>query len=478
MRASTLQGSRRPRACGAQRRRVTFHGFGRPPRADRPADDILTGEGLTEATATRIHIPSRTEVLDNGMRVIVHQDRSSPLVTVNLTYRAGSRDETPGRTGLAHLLEHLMFEGTEHAPKGHFDTLLEQVGGSNNGSTWLDRTNYYETVPTHAVEVPLWLERERMAFFLPVLTGEVLELQRGVVMNERRQVYENRPYGLAGERLNELLYPERHPYSWPTIGYMRDLEAITLDDARGFYGRFYTPGNAVLVFAGDVSPEEGFRLAHRYFGDLPAGPPLAETARPALPPAPGGRREVMDDDVTFPRVYHGWACPGFGSVDWVALDVLAYLLADGESSRLQRALVREGRLAQEVDTFLHPTALCAEFGIVATARSAVSPERLEAALRRELDRVSAETPEEAEVTGAVRRVRRDQVSQLATVEERAESLGYALSVLGEPEALNGVLDAYGEVTPDDVRRVATYLSAERAATVVVVPGRGRRARDA
>jgi zinc protease len=433
---------------------------------------------LTEAIATRLRIPSRTTVLDNGMRVIVHQDRSAPLVTVNLTYRCGSRDERPGRTGLAHLLEHLMFEGTAHAPKGHFDTLLEQVGGTNNGSTWLDRTNYYETVPTHAIELPLWLERDRMAFFLPVLTGQILELQRGVVMNERRQVYENRPYGLAGERLNELLYPDAHPYSWPTIGYMPDLERITLDDAAGFYGRFYTPGNAVLVFSGDVSPDQGFRLAERYFGDLPAGPALPEAAAPALPSSPAGAREVMEDEVTFPRVYQGFAGPGYGSADWVALDVLAYLLADGDSSRLQRALVRDGRLAQDVDTFLHPTALCAEFGIVATARGGIAPEVLEGALRREIDRVATDGPDETEVTGAVRRVRRDQVSELATVEERAEMLGYTAAVLGEADAFNTVLDAYADVTPDDVRRVAAeYLAGDRAATVVVVPDGSREGRD-
>jgi zinc protease len=433
---------------------------------------------LTEAIATRLRIPSRTTVLDNGMRVIVHQDRSAPLVTVNLTYRCGSRDERPGRTGLAHLLEHLMFEGTAHAPKGHFDTLLEQVGGTNNGSTWLDRTNYYETVPTHAIELPLWLERDRMAFFLPVLTGQILELQRGVVMNERRQVYENRPYGLAGERLNELLYPDAHPYSWPTIGYMPDLERITLDDAAGFYGRFYTPGNAVLVFSGDVSPDQGFRLAERYFGDLPAGPAVPEAAAPALPSSPAGAREVMEDEVTFPRVYQGFAGPGYGSADWVALDVLAYLLADGDSSRLQRALVRDGRLAQDVDTFLHPTALCAEFGIVATARGGIAPEVLEGALRREIDRVATDGPDEAEVTGAVRRVRRDQVSELATVEERAEMLGYTAAVLGEADAFNTLLDAYADVTPDDVRRVAAeYLAGDRAATVVVVPDGSREGRD-
>ena len=169
-----------------------------------------------------------TQRLANGLRVIVHEDHTSPIVAVHLMYHVGSKDERPGRTGLAHLLEHLLFEGSQHCAKGQFDRMLETVGGTNNGSTWLDRTNYYEVVPSHALELALWLERDRMGFFLPILDQEMLDVQRGVVINERRQSYENRPYGLADERLNQLLFPAEHPYSWPTIGYLADLEAITL----------------------------------------------------------------------------------------------------------------------------------------------------------------------------------------------------------------------------------------------------------
>ncbi|HEX8394119.1 MAG TPA: pitrilysin family protein [Longimicrobium sp.] len=425
---------------------------------------------MSTSISSSIRIPSTTRVLGNGLRVVAHEDRGAPIVTVHLMFRAGSRDERPGRTGLAHLLEHLFFEGSQHAPKGHFDDVLERVGGTNNGTTWLDRTNYYETVPTHAVEVPLWLERDRLGFFLPVLTGEILELQRGVVMNERRQVYENRPYGMADERLHELLFPGAHPYSWPTIGYMRDLEAITLDDAREFYQTYYTPGNAVLVFAGDIAPERAFELAEKYLGDLPAGPAIQPAAAPDLPASPGGVREVMEDEVSFPRVHQAFSVPGYGSPDWIALDVLAYLLADGDSSRLQRALVRDGRLAQDIDSYLYPTALCGVFGIVGTARSEIEPEALEAAVRQVLDDVIRDGVTEAEVTGAIRRVRRDQVSELATMEERADTLAYAATVLGDADRIHEVLDGYAKVTADDLQRVAAaYLSADRAATLVVVP---------
>jgi zinc protease len=420
---------------------------------------------IQEAT---FRIESSTRVLDNGMRIVAHEDRTAPLVAVHLMYRVGSRDERPGRTGLAHLLEHLMFEGSEHAPKGDFDDLLERVGGTNNGSTWLDRTNYYETVPSHAVELPLWLERDRMAFFLPTLTEETLEVQRGVVINERRQTYENRPYGLADERLHELLFPGGHPYSWPTIGYTRDLEATTLDDARTFYSTYYTAGNAVLVFAGDISAEDAFALAERYFGDLPSGPALPQPATLELPSV--GARETMEDAVSFPRTYRAWAVPGYGTRDWVALDVLAYLLADGESSRLQRALVREGQLAQDVDTYLYPTALCGIFGIVSTARSGVDVDAVDAAVRYVLDAVARGEVAEDEVLGAVRRVRRDHVGQLATVEERADALAYAATVLGDAEAINRVSALYDEITADDVQRVAAhYLDEARGVTLLVLP---------
>ncbi|HVG45452.1 MAG TPA: pitrilysin family protein [Longimicrobium sp.] len=426
------------------------------------------------AASSTLRFPVRTHALENGMRIICHEDRSAPIVAVHLMYRAGSRDERPGRTGLAHLLEHLMFEGSLHAPKGQFDDLLERVGGTNNGSTWLDRTNYFETVPSNAVELPLWLERERMAFFLPVLDAEMLEIQRGVVINERRQSYEGRPYGMADQRLHEMLFADGHPYGWPTIGYMPDLEAITLDDARGFYQTYYTPGNAVLVLAGDLSADDGFALAERYFGDLPPGPALPPIPLPAdLAPSADVSHETMEDDVSFPRVYAAWAVPGYGTREWVALDVLAYLLADGDSSRLQRALVREGRLAQDVDSYLYPTALCGVFGIVCTARSGVAPQALEQAVRRVLDEVANDGVTDDEVLGAVRRVRRDQVSELAMVEERAEALAYAATTLGEPEALERVMDLYAAVTPEEVRRAAeAWLGAHRGATLVVVPRAG------
>lgn len=418
-----------------------------------------------------LHIPSQTRVLANGMRIVTHEDRSSPVVAVHLMYHVGSKNERPGRTGLAHLLEHLMFEGSEHCPKGEFDTLLEAAGGSNNGSTWLDRTNYYETVPSHATELALWLEHDRMAHFLPVLGGEMLEIQRDVVINERRQSCENRPYGLADERLHELLFPSEHPYSWPTIGYTADLESIVLTDVRTFFQTYYTPGNATLVLAGDLRPDNAFDLAERYFADLAPGPPLPPAAvRETNGSEPAGRRRIMEDRVSFPRIYRAAAVPAYGTPDWIALDVLAYLLADGESSRLQHALVRTRQLALDVDTYLYPAELHGIFGITATARAGVEPGTLEDALDQTIGDLVRNGVEASEVAGAVRRVRRDQVADFASIEARAEALAYAATVLGAADELESVMQRYVEVTPDDVVRVARdYLAPDRQATVVVIP---------
>ena len=404
--------------------------------------------------------------------MVAHEDHGAPLVTVHLMFHAGSRHEAPGRTGLAHLLEHLFFEGSQHAPKGHFDDVLERAGGTNNGSTWLDRTNYYETVPTHAVELPLWLERDRMAFFLPVLTDEILELQRGVVMNERKQAYENRPYGLADERLHEMLFPEDHPYS---LAHHRLHAGPGADHAGGCAGilsdvlRARQRGPRLRGRPGaGAGLRPGGAVLRRPAGRPRAGAP-PRRARAA--PAPRVPRETMEDDVSFPRVFQAFAVPGYGHDDWVPLDVLAYLLADGDSSRLQRALVRDGRLAQDADTYLYPTALCGLFGLVATARSEVEPEALEETIRRVLDDVARDGVTDDEVTGAVRRARRDHASEMAMVEERADALAYAATVLGDADALNRVMAAYERVTPDDVRRVAAqYVTADRSATLVVVPG--------
>src|SRR5258706_6757824 len=232
-----------------------------------------------------LDLPFQYHRLANGLRVVLHRNAALPLVAVNLWYHVGSKNERPGRTGFAHLFEHMLFQGSEHvATHDHF-RLLQQVGGVANGSTWYDRTNYYETLPSHQLDLGLWLESDRMGFFLPALTQENLDTQRDVVMNERRQRIENQPYGQAGERLHELLYPADHPYHWPVIGYMEDIAAATLEEVQAFFRTYYTPSNAVLTLAGDFDPEAALDRVEAWFGNIPAGPPWPPVIVPAAQPA-------------------------------------------------------------------------------------------------------------------------------------------------------------------------------------------------
>ncbi len=222
-------------------------------------------------SAQSLRVPYQSFTLPNGLQVLLHEDHSVPLVTVNIWYHVGSADEKPGRTGFAHLFEHIMFMGSQHVPTGEFDKLLEAAGGDNNGSTTEDRTNYYEDAPSNALPLMLWLDSDRMGFLLPEITADKVDLQRGVVQNERRQSYENRPYGLAEENILQRLYPAEHPYHWPVIGSMADLSAATLEDVRGFFRTYYTPNNASLAIAGDITPRAARQLVERYFAEIPRG---------------------------------------------------------------------------------------------------------------------------------------------------------------------------------------------------------------
>jgi zinc protease len=312
------------------------------------------------------------------MRVVVHEDRIRPDGRRHLMYHVGSKDERPGRTGLAHLLEHLLFEGSEHCAQGPVRPLLEQVGGTNNGSTWLDRTNYYETVPTHAVELPLWLERERMAFFLPVLDEEMLELQRGVVINERRQATRTAPTAWPTSACTSCS-SRRAPVLLADHRLHADLERSRWTTRATSYGLLHPAQRGAGARRRRRRRTRPSELAERYFGDLPAGPALP-AGSPRAPPVPGRRARGDGGPGHLPRVYRAHAGPAYGTADWVALDVLAYLLADGESSRLQRALVRERQLAQDVDTYLYPTELCADLRRRRHGAVRRAPEELEGAI--------------------------------------------------------------------------------------------------
>ncbi len=328
---------------------------------------LALGLLATPLAAQTLRVPYETFTLPNGLQVILHEDHAVPIVAVNIWYHVGSGDERVGRTGFAHLFEHIMFMGSQHVPTGEFDKLLEAAGGDNNGSTTEDRTNYYEDAPANALPLLLWLDSDRMGFLLPEITADKVDLQRGVVQNERRQSYENRPYGLAEENILQRLYPASHPYHWPVIGSMADLQAATLEDVRNFFRTYYTPNNASLAIAGDVTPREARRLVERYFGDIPRGPAVTRPTPPAVL-VPADVVAALEDRVQLPRVYNAWHTVKAFAPDDAGLDVLANVLAGGRSSRLYRRLVYELQIASDVVAFQDGSRMDGKFELWVTAR--------------------------------------------------------------------------------------------------------------
>ena len=309
-------------------------------------------------------LPFTKHSLANGLDVLVHEDHHVPIVAVNVWYHVGSKNERPGRTGFAHLFEHLMFEGSEHHNSGYFPP-LQQAGALLNGSTNADRTNYWEVVPTSAVDLALWMESDRMGHLLPALTRERFETQRDVVLNERRQNYENRPYGLAVMAVTDALFPPDHPYHWLTIGAADDIRAMQLEEVQAFFRTYYHPANASLALAGDIGTDAALRLAEKYFGDIPAG----TRPQPVVAQATLGReiRLLLEDRVELPRLYLGWHSPAMFADGDAEMDLLSDLLANGKTSRLYRTLVYERRIALDVSAFQNSRELGSFFMLVATA---------------------------------------------------------------------------------------------------------------
>ncbi len=420
----------------------------------------------------RVDLPHEVHTLDNGLRVIVHEDPSVPLVAVNVWYHVGSKNERPGRTGFAHLFEHLMFEGSAHAPEGMFDTLLESVGGVNNGSTSPDRTNYYEMLPASALELALWLEADRMGWLLPAMTREKLDAQRDVVKNERRQSYENRPYGLAFETILAALFPPDHPYHWPVIGYMADLDAATLDDVHEFFRTYYAPNNASLVVAGSVDGARVLSLVERYFGEIPRGPQAPEVrATPVV--SNGGRRLVLEDDVRLPRLYLAWHSPAYFAEGDAALDAAATILAEGKASRLHRALVYERGVAQDVQAFQDSRKLGSIFFVVVTARPEVPLAELERETLQQLEAIAAGDVAAGEVERARNRIETAFVDELQHLLGRADRLNLYAYYTGDPGYAISDLERYRRLEAGDIATaVRRWLVGAPPVALSVVP-RGR-----
>jgi zinc protease len=416
-----------------------------------------------------VKVPFTKQTLPNGLDVIVHEDHHAPLVAVSVWYHVGSKNERPGLTGFAHLFEHLMFEGSAHQPHGYFEP-LQQAGAAVNGSTSMDRTNYWEVVPTDAAELALWMEADRMGWLLPALTEARFNTQREVVLNERRQNYENRPYGLAQFALHDALYPAAHPYRWPTIGEPADLRAAGLADVRDFFTRFYHPANASLAIAGDIETADALRLANRWFAGIAQGPAVAPVAAPPAPP--GGARIVLEDRIELPRLYLAWPTPPLFAPGDAAFDLLGDVLANGRASRLYRRLIHDARVAADVAASQGSRELGGLFQVVATAAPGRTLGELEAIIGDELRTLAAAGPTEEELERGRRQAEASFVYRLQTLGGfggRADQLNAYNVYLGTPDYFDADLQRYLDVTAVDLAQAARTLDPAHATALSVVP---------
>jgi zinc protease len=422
---------------------------------------------------TSIDLSFTKRTLANGLDVIVHEDHHVPIVAVNVWYHVGSKNERPGRTGFAHLFEHLMFEGSQHHNTGFFPP-LQQAGALLNGSTNTDRTNYWAVVPTSALDRALWMESDRMGYLLPAVTRERFETQRDVVLNERRQNYENRPYGMAIMALTSALFPPEHPYSWMTIGSAEDIRAMQLEDVQAFFRTYYHPSNASLVLAGDIETERGFELADRYFGELePGRKPLPVIASASL-----GRehRLMLEDRVELPRIYVGWLSPAMFAADDAELDLIADLLANGKTSRLYRTLVYERRIALDVSAHQHSRELGSFFLLAATAAPGQSLAEIYGEIDAELDRLSGLGPTDDEMERALAQAEAQFVYRLQTVGGfggKSDQLNAYNVLCGSPGFFTADLDRYRQATHESVRSAAARFLRRDARVVLSVIPRGQ-----
>jgi len=437
-------------------------------RPGAPAPAQRGGRVLPAINYTEFFLP-------NGLRVVLHEDHSTPIVATNVWYHVGSKNEVPGRTGFAHLFEHMMFQGSKNYNNDYFKP-MQEAGAALNGTTNPDRTNYWEVLPSNFLELALFMESDRMGGLLEAMTQEKLTNQIAVVQNEKRQRYDNAPYGLVGERISKTLYPPDHPYHWLTIGSLEDLAAASLDDVKDFFRRYYTPNNASLVIAGDFDSREARRLVEKYFGPIPKGP---DPVRPkaAQPVLDREVRVEMEDRVQLPRVYLVWhSVPSF-SKDEAALDTLASVLGGGKSSRLFKALVYDRQIAQQVSASNSTREIAGQFQIVITGKPDTTPQQLEEAVSAELARLAATPVTDQEVQRAYNSREASFIYGLQTVGGfggKDDQLNQYATFLKNPGYFEQDLARYRAVRPADVRRVAAQYLTDRRLVLSVVPARGGR----
>lgn len=431
---------------------------------------LVSAATLAQAQSPRISVAATVDTLPNGLTLIVHEDHSVPTVATNVWFHVGSGDERPGRTGFAHLFEHLMFMGSQHAEYPQFDRLLEAAGASNNGTTNNDRTAYYEWGPSNSVPLMLWLEADRMGWLLPTMDSAKVDAQREIVKNERRQGVENQPYGISEDILAPALYPKDHPYSWPVIGSMADLSAASLEDTKEFFRKYYAPNNAVIVVAGDVKTDSVRRAVRLMFADIPRGPAIT---RPA--PAPFTVRDttiVAEDRVQLPRLYLEWHSVSRNAPDDAALEVTQHLLSGARNARLTNALVYDEEVARDVVASNDSKKLDGDFIIVATARPGKDLNTVRNSIETQLARLATDGPTERELQQARNTLEAQFLNRLEFVNAKANQLNEYYYYTGKPDGFQHDLDRYRAVTAEDVKRVvARYLLAPRVTLSIVPQGK-------
>lgn len=419
-----------------------------------------------------MRIPIETFRLSNGLFVTLSEDHTAPIVAVNLWYHVGSANEREGRTGFAHLFEHMLFQGSADVGANEHFELIQRAGGTLNGSTWLDRTNYFETVPSNHLELVLWLEANRMGWLLPAMTQQKLDTQRDVVKNERRWSVDNQPYGTWWERLPALAFPEEHPFHHSLIGSMSDLDAASLDDIKHFFATYYTPDNAVLSVAGDFDKAEIKELINRYFGAIPAGkgkPPLADMS---LAPTFGGwKRLVVEDDVMLPRLFLAFRSPVFGSKQYYAASICSAILGLRKGSKLYRRLVREKQVAAEAQAFTYDLTKGSDLLVIdVTARPGLSPESLEREVAHEVDLLVRDGVTDEDVARAIALVQTEFIAAMQSAGDRADRLSLFATYFKNPELVNEQVQQYESVTAADVNDfVRDRLGEDNRASLLFVP---------
>jgi predicted Zn-dependent peptidase len=440
---------------------------------------FVVGTGLlptahaADTDAAKITLPVRTTHLANGLEVVLHEDHRTPIVAVDVWYHVGSKDEQPGRFGFAHLFEHVMFQGSKHVPEDTYFRYLERAGASNvNGSTSDDRTNYFETVPKNQLELALWLESDRMGFLLDHVDEKTFAGQRDVVKNERRQNYENAPYGMLPIYLAEALFPPAHPYHHVAIGSPEDLDRASLEDVKQFFRTWYVPNNATLVVAGDIDPEQALKLVEQYFGPIPAGAPLAH-AQAADVQLAGVERLQIEAGVQLPRLVLAWVTPAFFAKGDAELDLLAKVLAGSKTSRLYKRLVYDDQIAQDVSAFQASGQLASRFEIVATAKPGHTPDELLAAIDQELARVRDAGVEAVELERARTDFLASQAFGLEKEGTRADRINEYAHFAGDPGFLPRDIARYEGASAESVRDAArSLIPAGKRVEAVVLPTKG------